>query len=488
MKRIFSCILVVAALGVAALPAAPGFARAAALAEDHTVLYYLMDMQRRAKRNCDGAPMPEPPSLMPSETLRSLARNASTTGAQAVGKDGSPLFTAFCAGQNPRQAVENLLAAQCRAVMSPEWRYIGAYGESGNWTVVMASRDPDQWIPEEPGQTGSQTVSREGGQTNDRADSAGASVPAVTTAAAGTETASPSTGPDTAKNEPTEPARPVVVREIEIDALGRPILPSGTPPALTPPSLPAPGVPATGENLGPKTAHGEPVRPASPVPVGSIEVDAFGRPILPPQRDPQVAPPSSAPASPSGAGVTPLSDMRASPPSGALYGTNQAPVETLSTQANPAGQKKLVVGTAPVRVAGAEPDPMTMLGLVNEIRATGAICAGTALPPAPALAPDAKLMEIARQHAGDMAARNYFSSTSPENVTLGQRLTRQGYSWGFLAENIARGVSSPGKTLESWLAGGEPCRTIMDAQFTRAGVGFAKQGSVWVLTVAAPGR
>lgn len=474
MKRIFACLLVVAALGAAVLCAAPGSARSASLAEDHTVLYYLMDMQRRAKRSCDGAPMPEPPSLMPSETLRSLARSASATRAQAVGKDGTPLFTAFCVGQTPQQAVENLLAAQCRPVMSPEWRYIGAYGERGNWTVVMASRDPDQWVPAEPGQAGSQTVGQPGDQASARAGSADASAPGAMTAAAGPRTpASPSVGPETAKNEPTQPATPVVVREIEIDALGRPILPSGTPPALTPPSLPAPGVPAAGEALGPETAHGEPVRPASPVPVRSIEVDAFGRPILPPQRDPRVAPPaqgapaasptSSSPASPAGAGVTPLSDMRASPPSGAEYGMNQAPVSVNSTQATPAGQRGVVVGTAPVRVAGVEPDPLTMLGLVNEIRAAGAICAGTALPPAPALAADPKLMEAARQHAEDMAARNYFSSTSPEKVTLGQRLTRQGYSWGLLAENIARGVSSPGGTLESWLGGGEPCRTIMDA-------------------------
>lgn len=517
MKRFFSFFLVVAVLSIATPFAAPAPVRAAALAEDHTVLYYLIEMQRRTRRSCDGVAMPEASSLMPSATLRSLAQASSASGRQAVGKDGDPLFTAFCVGSTPQKAVDNLLASQCQAVMSPGWRYIGAYGESGNWTVVMAARDPDQWTPAEPGQTDGHAS----GQTDVRSErsqpgSAGASTPGTLSAAdlPGAQAAH-GTGPDTAKNEPRDPAKPVAVREIEIDALGRPILPSGTPPALTPPSLPAPSSPPTDASPGPDTSRGEPVRPASPVPVGTIEVDAFGRPILPPQSDPRVVPPSqgapaapSAPAAPQGAsGVTPLSDMRASPPS-TLYAMNQIPGDAPAAQASPVGQAgagasrvalsqqspsqtasgqgRMVVGTAPVRVAHEEPDPMVMLGLVNEVRAKGAVCAEATMPPAPALAPDAQLMEAARQHAGDMAARNFFSSTSPESVTLGQRLSRLGYLWSFLAENIARGVPSPGKTLESWLAGREPCRTLMDPQFTQAGAGFATQGSVWVLTLATP--
>lgn len=144
------------------------------------------------------------------------------------------------------------------------------------------------------------------------------------------------------------------------------------------------------------------------------------------------------------------------------------------------------MGTASVRVNQTAPDPMVMLGLVNAARASGAVCGGTPMPPARALTPDAKLMAAARQHAEDMAARNYFSSTGPDSVTLGQRLTRSGYSWGFLAENLARGAVSPERTLESWMAGGDQCRNIMDPEYVQAGVGFAPQGAYWVLTFAAP--
>lgn len=525
MKRLLMLCLVGAILYAVTVPvSAP--AGAAALAEEHTVLYYLIEMQRRAKRSCDGAPMPEAPSLMPSETLRSLARAASATGRQAVGQDGTPFFTAFTTGATPRQAVDTLLASQCRAVMAPDLQYIGAYGDNGNWTVVMSARDPDRWVPAEPGQSapgqsvpGQFAPSRpeSGGtpQAGQPASPAPGPPPAQTphTAAApeaGAVFSAPGTAregaPDTATNEPREPATPVEVGAIEIDALGRPVFP------------PHRGMPSAGPGILPGAL---PVKPA----VGAPAAPAQGAPVQGgPSSGARTAPPSAA----GGLGVTPLTDVRSTPPAGDYYvmepGSGQTvPGQTIPGQAgsgqNGMGQagtgmtasglsvpslgqpvlpspalpqpalapSGIVIGTAPVRTTpDAAPDPLALLGLVNEVRARGAVCAGAAMPPVAPLKADARLMGAARRHAEDMAARRYFSSTSPESVTLGQRLTGAGYSWGFLAENIARGASAPGKALESWLASGDQCRNIMDAEYSEAGAGFAPQGSFWVLTFASP--
>lgn len=55
----------------------------------------------------------------------------------------------------------------------------------------------------------------------------------------------------------------------------------------------------------------------------------------------------------------------------------------------------------------------------------------------PELALEPRLCDIARDHALDMAARNYFSHESPEGKGLVDRLDRADWQYGYAAENIA---------------------------------------------------
>ena len=71
----------------------------------------------------------------------------------------------------------------------------------------------------------------------------------------------------------------------------------------------------------------------------------------------------------------------------------------------------------------------TALRLLNEHRAAGASCGSAgSFGAAPAVAWSDTLTQAAWQHSADMAARNYFSHTSPEGGTLGARVTATGYA------------------------------------------------------------
>jgi uncharacterized protein YkwD len=57
--------------------------------------------------------------------------------------------------------------------------------------------------------------------------------------------------------------------------------------------------------------------------------------------------------------------------------------------------------------------------------------------PAPPLAFDPRLVEAARRHSQDMAARDYFAHDTPGGVTPGQRLTAEGFPWTSWGESVA---------------------------------------------------
>jgi uncharacterized protein YkwD len=127
-----------------------------------------------------------------------------------------------------------------------------------------------------------------------------------------------------------------------------------------------------------------------------------------------------------------------------------------------------------------------MLGLINAARAQGRVCGEESMPPAPPLRGSSVLDASAREHVKDMAARRYFSSTTPDGRTLGKRVTDGGYIWGFVAENLAAGRSVADETLHKWLGSGNQCRNLMDREYEDIGVGFDPAGPYWSVILAAP--
>ena len=135
----------------------------------------------------------------------------------------------------------------------------------------------------------------------------------------------------------------------------------------------------------------------------------------------------------------------------------------------------VVTGTATHRTTGPAPPPPTttastppptsiqqVFTLVNQARAQAGC---------KPLADDPRLDTAAQKHSDDMAARGYFSHTTPEGVTFDKREIAAGYpSPG--GENIAQGQTSAQQVMTDWLNSPGHRRNILDCGFAAIGIGL----------------
>jgi uncharacterized protein YkwD len=125
----------------------------------------------------------------------------------------------------------------------------------------------------------------------------------------------------------------------------------------------------------------------------------------------------------------------------------------------------------------ADPAPVSaedarLLDLVNEARATATTCGshGT-FPPAGPLAIDPRLSSAALDHSAEMRRLGVMSHVGADGSTVGDRVTRQGYAWRSVGENVARGYDTPESVVSGWLGSAGHCANIMAADFVHLGVG-----------------
>ncbi|CAN7216111.1 CAP domain-containing protein [Terrabacter sp. LjRoot27] len=90
---------------------------------------------------------------------------------------------------------------------------------------------------------------------------------------------------------------------------------------------------------------------------------------------------------------------------------------------------------------------------------------------------NAALRRAAQGHSDDMAARDYFSHTSPDGVTFAERIRAAGYDGGAIAENIAAGQTSAKDVVRSWMASPGHRTNILNCGYRDIGVGYATGGS-----------
>ena len=139
---------------------------------------------------------------------------------------------------------------------------------------------------------------------------------------------------------------------------------------------------------------------------------------------------------------------------------------------------------APTPSTGISASEQRVLDLTNQARAVARSCGTTSYPAASALTWNASLATAARNHASDMAVRNYFSHTSQDGRTFVQRATNAGYSgYRALGENIAAGQSTPESVVTGWLNSPGHCSNIMSADFRELGVGVGTGGSYGIYWV-----
>lgn len=126
-----------------------------------------------------------------------------------------------------------------------------------------------------------------------------------------------------------------------------------------------------------------------------------------------------------------------------------------------------------------------MLDQVNALRAEGCRCPDKIYyKPAPSLTWNDKLTKAARRHAEDMAKKKYFSHMSKDGSNFTDRVSKAGYNWQTVAENIAYGYTQPEDVVLAWKQSNGHCQNMMNPNFNE--MGGARQGRYWVQELGAP--
>ena len=118
---------------------------------------------------------------------------------------------------------------------------------------------------------------------------------------------------------------------------------------------------------------------------------------------------------------------------------------------------------APAPDASGQPLPALVTAINDARRANGL----------PDLTLNARLNAAAAAHAGDMARRGYFAHDTPEGQTVADRVTAQGYTWCFVAENLAYGQSSVAETVAGWQTSPGHRANNLSPKAVQAGAGKA---------------
>lgn len=115
-----------------------------------------------------------------------------------------------------------------------------------------------------------------------------------------------------------------------------------------------------------------------------------------------------------------------------------------------------------------------VLDLVNQERAKQGLAALTL---------SNELTSIANTKAADMRDKNYFSHNSPTYGSPFEMLQQFGVRYSAAGENIAAGQKSPEAVMRDWMNSSGHRANILNANYTKLGVGYVtggSYGSYWV--------
>jgi len=86
---------------------------------------------------------------------------------------------------------------------------------------------------------------------------------------------------------------------------------------------------------------------------------------------------------------------------------------------------------------------------------------------------DKQLTAAAQAKANDMAARDYWSHTTPEGDEPWTFVKKQGYSYSKAGENLAYGFNSSNDTINGWMNSPSHRSNMLEANYQQVGFGFA---------------
>ncbi|MBK8079842.1 MAG: CAP domain-containing protein [Saprospiraceae bacterium] len=119
-----------------------------------------------------------------------------------------------------------------------------------------------------------------------------------------------------------------------------------------------------------------------------------------------------------------------------------------------------------------------MLTKVNEVRKKGCYCGRRYMNPAPPVKWDETLFKSALHHAMDMDRNNFFAHFSSDGLNIGDRLSRQGYDWQVVGENLGEGQKHFDEVLNDWMESYSHCVMLINPKVEEMAV--AKYNDYWV--------
>lgn len=126
-------------------------------------------------------------------------------------------------------------------------------------------------------------------------------------------------------------------------------------------------------------------------------------------------------------------------------------------------------------------DPGTVarhaLALVNQARSQPRRCGSQAHAAVPPLVLDTTLTSVATAHARDMARTGRMAHEGSDGSTAADRVTRAGYVWRTVAENVAAGDRTAEAVMQTWLASPGHCTNLMNPHVREMGIGYSFEAS-----------
>lgn len=136
------------------------------------------------------------------------------------------------------------------------------------------------------------------------------------------------------------------------------------------------------------------------------------------------------------------------------------------TQAKPLLSSTQAGPSATLRAAAVDANLELALARINQLRAQAGVAPLTL---------NAQLTAAAQGHADDMAAKGYFSHTSKDGRTPGQRIAATDYSYTTYGENIAWGYADWNAALAGWMGSLGHRANLLNARFVEIGLGVKKR-------------
>jgi uncharacterized protein YkwD len=135
---------------------------------------------------------------------------------------------------------------------------------------------------------------------------------------------------------------------------------------------------------------------------------------------------------------------------------------TIGGSADAAPLTSSTTGEARAAAAAVDLGVQAALTRINELRRQAG---------ASPLVLNSQLTAAAAGHAGDMAAKQYFSHTSKDGRSVGQRISATGYRYSTYGENIAWGYADWNATITAWMRSSGHRANILNARFKDIGLG-----------------